>query len=289
MSTFRVTYSNEQGDRAEHTFTTLEAASQLAAEMVYSLSGEPFAGFPVAVDTYPVQTGDGVNHTVTVEEVEPVVLSATARHISFEGFGPVKRVVDANTGQVIGQCDTIFGFAHYYGAAGSAHEGMTAVVRGGVEGLRAALAEGLRNGRDDREPVEPLPCEGKVHTVFGREVSAADHHAMRAVDADHPGPAAAPVADAEPEQARDAVLEAALRGRIALELEHLSAEDAKKLYRPKWQRAVRDAAAFVRKGGAADEITAETLRVAQDHADGVSADPDVRDRALLAFFGVEVR
>lgn len=53
------------------------------------------------------------------------------------------------SGRLAGQADLVRGFAHYYGAKGGAHEGVTAVVRGGLEGLKKALAEGLRNGRND--------------------------------------------------------------------------------------------------------------------------------------------
>lgn len=79
------------------------------------------------------------------------VLSATAAHVTLtqSGFSSV-RVSDKNTGQFIGQCDLVRGFAHYFGVTGSAHEGMKAVVRGGVDGLVRALKAGLVNGRDDR-------------------------------------------------------------------------------------------------------------------------------------------
>lgn len=126
--------------------------------------------------------------------------------------------------------------------------------------------------------LEALPCEGKVHTVFGREVSAADHHALRAVDADHPAPepaqrkvdairaraaAAALAADPADDDHLHAVIDrqwllerldaraaavAAERWRLALELERLADADADRLYRPKWQGAIRDAARFVRTG-----------------------------------------
>lgn len=79
------------------------------------------------------------------------VVSATAAHIRFErmSFASVA-VLDDNSGRKIGQADLIRGFAHYYGVHGSAHEGVTAIVRGGLDGLTAALRDGLRNGRDDR-------------------------------------------------------------------------------------------------------------------------------------------
>jgi hypothetical protein len=48
---------------------TLEEASAYAGDLVYSLSGDPYQGFPVAIDTYSVQTPDGMNHTVSVEMV----------------------------------------------------------------------------------------------------------------------------------------------------------------------------------------------------------------------------
>jgi hypothetical protein len=76
--------------------------------------------------------------------------SATAAHVTLARFGGTTHVYDENTGQKIGQIDVIRGFAHYTGAKGSAHEGMAVVVRGGVDGLVAALHEGVRNERDDR-------------------------------------------------------------------------------------------------------------------------------------------
>lgn len=78
------------------------------------------------------------------------VITATAAHVTFSGFGASVSIHDANTGQKLGQCDKIHGFAHYTGVQGGAHEGVTAVIRGGVDGLVGALREGLRNGRDDR-------------------------------------------------------------------------------------------------------------------------------------------
>lgn len=77
------------------------------------------------------------------------VLSATAAHVTFSPLGGSVAVADGNTGNKIGQCDLVHGFAHYYGVKGSAHEGFSAVIRGGLDGLRAALAAGVRNGRDD--------------------------------------------------------------------------------------------------------------------------------------------
>lgn len=78
------------------------------------------------------------------------VLSATARHIRFARIGGQVAVIDDNTDRTVGKVDLIRGFAHYTGCKGDAHEGMSAVVTGGIDGLTAALAEGLRNGRDDR-------------------------------------------------------------------------------------------------------------------------------------------
>lgn len=57
------------------------------------------------------------------------------------------------SGRYVGYVQVIRGFAHYTGYAGNAHEGVFAVVRadsaGDLEGLRTALAGGLRNGRRD--------------------------------------------------------------------------------------------------------------------------------------------
>lgn len=78
------------------------------------------------------------------------VLSATAAHVTVQRFGGAIHIFDENTGNKIGQCDLVRGFAHYTGVRGSAHQGFTAVVRGGLEGLVQELAKGIRNGRDDR-------------------------------------------------------------------------------------------------------------------------------------------
>lgn len=71
--------------------------------------------------------------------------------VDLQRLGGTVGVFDGS-GAKIGQVDVIRGFAHYYGVRGSAHEGVTAVVRGGVDGLVKALASpaGLRSGRDDR-------------------------------------------------------------------------------------------------------------------------------------------
>lgn len=79
------------------------------------------------------------------------VLSATAPHVTVESFGGARHVYDEATGQKLAQVDVIRGFSHYTGVKGGAHEGMRAVVRGGIEVLVAELANGIRNGRDDRE------------------------------------------------------------------------------------------------------------------------------------------
>ena len=78
-------------------------------------------------------------------------MTAYATEVTFEGHSPSVRVADDATGHVIGQADLIRGFAYYTGAHGSAHDGICAIVAGGLDGLTSALASGLRNGRDDRE------------------------------------------------------------------------------------------------------------------------------------------
>lgn len=75
---------------------------------------------------------------------------AHAAYVRFVRIGGQYSVLDDNTGKKIGYCDTIRGFAHYGGIKGRAHEGVTAVVAGGIDGLREALRVGLRSGRDDR-------------------------------------------------------------------------------------------------------------------------------------------
>jgi hypothetical protein len=76
------------------------------------------------------------------------LLSATAPIIDFEPIlGGQFPVIDPN-GQLIGKAELVRGFAHYYGIG--AHDGFSAIVRDGLEGLRTELAKGIRNGRDDR-------------------------------------------------------------------------------------------------------------------------------------------
>lgn len=74
--------------------------------------------------------------------------TAHAPIVRFERLGGSVAVY-CPSGHKVGQADVIRGFAHYFGAKGSAHEGVTAVVRGGLEGLEKALAQGLRSGRND--------------------------------------------------------------------------------------------------------------------------------------------
>ena len=78
-------------------------------------------------------------------------MTAYAPEITYDGQSPSVRVVDYVSERVIGQADLIRGFAYYVGAHGTAHEGIYAVVAGGLDGLTKALAGGLRNGRDDRQ------------------------------------------------------------------------------------------------------------------------------------------
>lgn len=79
-----------------------------------------------------------------------MIISATAAHITTARLAGQVAISDGNTGNRIGTAQVIRGFAHYVGAKGSAHEGFRAIVIGGIEGLTKALAEGVRNGRDDR-------------------------------------------------------------------------------------------------------------------------------------------
>lgn len=82
------------------------------------------------------------------------LVSATAAHVTIVRAGATAvRVLDENTGNQIGYAERIHGFIHYTGTRGSAHEGMTAVVRSTdstYAALTRALAAGLRNGHDDR-------------------------------------------------------------------------------------------------------------------------------------------
>lgn len=76
------------------------------------------------------------------------VYSATAPIVTVEPIlGGQYPIIDPN-GQLIGKAELVRGFAHYYGIG--AHKGFTAVIRGGLTGLVAELAKGIRNGRDDR-------------------------------------------------------------------------------------------------------------------------------------------
>lgn len=75
-------------------------------------------------------------------------LVAHAPIVTIESLGGSYRVY-CPSGRQLGQADLIRGFAHYFGSKGGAHEGVTAVVRGGLTGLEKALATGLRSGRND--------------------------------------------------------------------------------------------------------------------------------------------
>lgn len=79
------------------------------------------------------------------------VVSCTARHIRTEGSAPAIRIYDDNTGDYLGHCDLFHGFAYFTG--GGIFQGAMLVIAGGFEGLRDALAQGVRNGRDDRQSV----------------------------------------------------------------------------------------------------------------------------------------
>jgi hypothetical protein len=85
------------------------------------------------------------------------LVTATAAHVTLVRAGATAvRVLDENTGNQIGYAERIRGFIHYTGTRGSAHEGMSAVVRSTDStyvALTRALTAGLRNGRDDRTPV----------------------------------------------------------------------------------------------------------------------------------------
>ncbi len=78
------------------------------------------------------------------------VISATARTIEIGRIIGGQFPITDGTGQLIGKAELVRGFAHYYGVRGGAHQGFTCVIRDGLEGLRRALAGGVRNGRDDR-------------------------------------------------------------------------------------------------------------------------------------------
>lgn len=80
-----------------------------------------------------------------------MLVTATARHIRTERYDfQSYAILDDNTGQKVAHVNIERGFAIVQGTRGSAFEGLAATVGGGMPGLRQALAEGLRNGRDDR-------------------------------------------------------------------------------------------------------------------------------------------
>ena len=62
---FTVEYHAENGNHNVTYFDTLEDACDRASDMVYTLTKEEYAGFPLAEDTYSV-FAEGVNHTITV-------------------------------------------------------------------------------------------------------------------------------------------------------------------------------------------------------------------------------
>lgn len=81
--------------------------------------------------------------------------TATARHIVLKREGATQAgVYDGNFPSIrIGTAERERGFIFYTGASRSAHQGMRAVVASDgpdYSALVKALAEGLRNGRDDR-------------------------------------------------------------------------------------------------------------------------------------------
>lgn len=82
------------------------------------------------------------------------ILTAHAPVVAFipasSGYGGYD-VLD-EFGQCIGHITMSRGFAHYTGKPGTAHGGMGAVIRSGrdLEDVRIALANGIHNGRDDR-------------------------------------------------------------------------------------------------------------------------------------------
>lgn len=93
-----------------------------------------------------------------------------ARHIDIRMFGGVHHVYCTNTGQKLAQVDLVRGFAHYTGVTGGSHAGATAIIKGGINGLIAALATGIRNGRDDRDGAEVVPQ--KTGPVTATETAA---------------------------------------------------------------------------------------------------------------------
>lgn len=86
----------------------------------------------------------------------PKILTAHAPIVDVARIGGQYVLTDP-TGRRIGVIDAIRGFGHYTGCKFGPHEGLTAVVTlaggGDIAPIIDALAsaEGLRNGRDDRE------------------------------------------------------------------------------------------------------------------------------------------
>jgi len=81
-------------------------------------------------------------------------LTAYAPEIDTENFGGALHIYDAAAKVKIGQVDMVRGFIHYTGVAGSAHAGVTAVIRTKNGDMFATLESelrlGIRSGRDDR-------------------------------------------------------------------------------------------------------------------------------------------
>lgn len=83
------------------------------------------------------------------------LISATARHTTIiRSSGRTEySVMDDNTNRKIAHVSVIRGFAHLSGTRGAALFGFEAVIRlDGPEltAVQTALAEGIKNGRDDR-------------------------------------------------------------------------------------------------------------------------------------------
>lgn len=83
------------------------------------------------------------------------LITATAAHVTITRSSSMTdyAINDENTGKKVAHVSIERGFAHITGTMGSAFYGLNAVVRLDGPNLSAvvtALAEGLRNGRDDR-------------------------------------------------------------------------------------------------------------------------------------------
>lgn len=89
-----VAYTSSDGAQREAHFATLADASAEAGRMVYALTGRQ--NLPVAVDTYPVQTPDGVQHTIRVARGGAYAAPADSPEVTGAWVSPNGSIVSAH-------------------------------------------------------------------------------------------------------------------------------------------------------------------------------------------------